>query len=76
MSNDRPFTSAYRTPNNYGWMVLYGVVLSFVVYLVTELADRSGLAAVIDLPSAGWGPVFAASVIGLTLFFYHEGKRA
>ena len=40
------FTSGYRRTNKYGGTVLYGIVLGFVVYVVTELATRSGVAGV------------------------------
>lgn len=38
------FTAAYRRANKYGGAVLYGIVLGFVVFFVTEMADRAGSA--------------------------------
>lgn len=70
------FTSGYRRTNKYGGAVLYGIVLGFVVYVVTELANRSGFAGVLDPAFAAAGPAFVAIVIGLTVLLYKEDGRA
>jgi lipopolysaccharide export system permease protein len=70
------FTAGYRRTNKYGGAVLYGVVLGFVVYVVTELANRSGFAGVLDPTFAAVGPAFVAIVIGLTILLYKEDGRA
>jgi lipopolysaccharide export system permease protein len=70
------FTSGYRRTNKYGGAVLYGIVLGFVVYVVTELATRSGVAGVLDPAFAAVGPAFVAIVIGLTVLLYKEDGRA
>jgi len=70
------FTTGYRRTNKYGGAVLYGVVLGFVVYVVTELANRSGFAGVLDPTFAAVGPAFVAIVIGLTVLLYKEDGRA
>ena len=70
------FTSGYQRTNKYGGAVLYGVVLGFVVYVVTELAYRSGYAGVLDPAFAAAGPAFVAIVIGLTVLLYKEDGRA
>jgi lipopolysaccharide export system permease protein len=70
------FTSGYRRTNKYGGAVLYGVVLGFVVYVVTELANRSGYAGVLEPAFAAAGPAFVAIVIGLTVLLYKEDGRA
>ncbi len=70
------FTAGYRRTNKYGGAVLYGVVLGFVVYVVTELANRSGTAGVLDPAFAAAGPAFVAVVIGLTVLLYKEDGRA
>ena len=70
------FTSGYRRTNKYGAAVLYGIVLGFVVYVVTELANRSGFAGVLDPTFAAAGPAFVAIVIGLTVLLYKEDGRA
>ncbi len=69
------FASGYRRTNKYGVAVLYGVVLGFVVYVVTELASQSGLAGVLDPTFAGAGPAFVAIVIGLTVLLFREDGR-
>lgn len=69
------FTSGYQRTNKYGGAVLYGVVLGFVVYVVTELAYRSGYAGVLDPAFAAAGPAFVAIVIGLTVLLYKEDGR-
>jgi lipopolysaccharide export system permease protein len=70
------FTSGYRRTNKYGGAVLYGIVLGFVVYVVTELANRSGFAGVLDPTFAAAGPAFVAIIIGLTVLLYREDGRA
>ncbi|MEO6394445.1 MAG: LptF/LptG family permease [Devosia sp.] len=69
------FTSGYRRTNKYGVAVLYGVVLGFVVYVVTELASQAGLAGVLDPTIAAAGPAFVAIVIGLTVLLFREDGR-
>lgn len=69
------FTSGYRRTNKYGGTVLYGIVLGFVVYVVTELATRSGVAGVLDPAFAALGPAFVAIVIGLTVLLFREDGR-
>lgn len=70
------FTSGYRRTNKYGGTVLYGIVLGFVVYVVTELANRSGFAGVLDPAFAATAPAFVAIVIGSTVLLYKEDGRA
>ncbi|HWA18601.1 MAG TPA: LptF/LptG family permease [Devosia sp.] len=69
------FTSGYRRTNRYGGAVLYGVVLGFVVYVVTELASRAGFAGVLDPTFAAAGPALVAIVIGLTVLLFREDGR-
>ena len=69
------FTAGYQRTNKRGATVLYGVVLGFVVYVVTELATRSGTAGVLDPAFAALGPAFAAICIGLTVLLYKEDGR-
>lgn len=70
------FTAGYRRTNKYGGAVLYGVVLGFVVYVVMELANRSGSSGVLDPAFAAAGPAIVAIVIGLTVLLYKEDGRA
>lgn len=69
------FTSGYQRTNKYGGAVLYGVLLGFVLYVITELAYRSGYAGVLDPVFAASGPAFAAIVVGLTVLLYKEDGR-
>jgi lipopolysaccharide export system permease protein len=70
------FTAGYRRTNRYGAAVLYGIVLGFVVFLVTEMADRAGSAGVLDPTFAAVGPAFVAILIGLTVLLFREDGRA
>lgn len=69
------FTSAYRRTNKYGASVLYGIVLGFVLYVVTELANHSGFAGLLDPTFASAGPALVAIVIGLTVLLFREDGR-
>lgn len=70
------FTSGYLRTNRYGVAVLYGIVLGFVVYVLTEMANRAGIAGVLDPTFAAVGPAFVAIVVGLTVLLYREDGRA
>ncbi len=70
------FTAGYRRGSNYGPAVLYGVVLGFVVFVITEMADRGGSTGVLDPTFAAVGPAFVAIVIGVTVLLHKEDGRA
>jgi lipopolysaccharide export system permease protein len=70
------FTAGYRRGSNYGPAVLYGVVLGFVVFVITEMADRAGSTGVLDPTFAAVGPAFVAIVIGVTVLLHREDGRA
>ena len=70
------FTAGYRRASNYGPAVLYGVVLGFVVFVITEMADRAGSTGVLDPTFAAVGPAFVAIVIGVTVLLHKEDGRA
>jgi lipopolysaccharide export system permease protein len=70
------FTAGYRRSSNYGPAVLYGIVLGFVVFVITEMADRAGSTGVLDPTFAAVGPALVAIVIGLTVLLYKEDGRA
>jgi lipopolysaccharide export system permease protein len=70
------FTAGYRRGSNYGPAVLYGVVLGFVVFVITEMADRGGSTGVLDPTFAALGPAFVAIVIGVTILLHKEDGRA
>ena len=69
------FTAGYRRDNKYATTVLYGVVLGFVVYVVSELAVRAGAAGVIDPVVAVLGPPALAAVVGVTVLLHREDGR-
>ncbi len=70
------FTAGYRRTGSYGSTILYGIVLGFVVFVITEMADRAGSAGVLDPTFAAWGPAIVAIVIGLTVLLHKEDGRA
>ena len=70
------FTAGYRRSSNYGPAVLYGMVLGFVVFVITEMADRAGSTGVLDPTFAAVGPAFVAIVIGVTVLLHKEDGRA
>jgi lipopolysaccharide export system permease protein len=69
------FTAGYRRTNKYGGTVLYGIVLGFVVYVVTEMAGRAGDAGVIQPVIAIFGPAVVAIVAGATVLLNREDGR-
>jgi lipopolysaccharide export system permease protein len=70
------FTAGYRRTSNYGPAVLYGVVLGFIVFVITEMADRAGASGVLAPAFAAIGPAFVAIVIGVTVLLRKEDGRA
>ncbi|MCS6761201.1 MAG: LptF/LptG family permease [Candidatus Devosia symbiotica] len=70
------FTAGYRRSSNYGPAVLYGIVLGFVVFVITEMADRAGSTGVLDPTFAAVGPAFVAIVIGVTVLLHKEDGRS
>lgn len=70
------FTAGYRRQGSYGPTIMYGIILGFVVFVVTEMADRAGSAGVLDPAFAAWGPAVVAIVIGLTILLHKEDGRA
>ena len=69
------FTAGYRRTNKYGGAVNYGIVLGFVVYVVTEMAGRAGDAGVIQPVVATLGPAVVAIVAGATVLLNKEDGR-
>ncbi len=57
------FTAGYRRGTSLGPAVLYGIVLGFVVFVITEMADRAGSTGVLDPTFAAVGPALVAIVI-------------
>jgi len=69
------FTAGYRRDTSLGPAVLYGVVLGFVVFVITEMADRAGSTGVLDPTFAAVGPALVAMVIGVTVLLHKEDGR-
>lgn len=69
------FTTGYRRTNKYGAAVLYGIVLGFVVYVVTEMAAMAGSAGIIEPAFAAFAPALAAIFVGTTVLLYREDGR-
>lgn len=69
------FTAGYRRNSSLGPAVLYGIVLGFVVFVITEMADRAGSTGVLDPTFAAVGPALVAIVIGVTVLLHKEDGR-
>ncbi len=69
------FSSSYRRTGSYGSAILAGVVIGFVVFILTEMADRAGAAGVLNPLIAGWGPAMVAIIIGTSVLLYKEDGR-
>ncbi|MCB1518710.1 MAG: LptF/LptG family permease [Hyphomicrobiaceae bacterium] len=70
------FTAGYRRDNNYGLTIVYGIVLGFVVFVITEMADRAGSSGVLDANYATWGPAVVSILIGVSVLLHKEDGRA
>lgn len=66
------FTAGYNRRTQFGPAVLYGIVLGFVVFVITEMADRAGSTGVLDPIFAAVGPAVVAIVIGITVLLRKE----
>jgi lipopolysaccharide export system permease protein len=66
------FTAGYRRTNGYGVPVVYAILTGFVVFVVSEMADRAGSAGVLEPIFAASGPAFVAIIVGLTVLMYKE----
>jgi lipopolysaccharide export system permease protein len=66
------FTAGYRRSRSYGVPIAYAILTGFVVFVITEMADRAGSAGVLEPTFAACGPAFVAIVIGLTVLLYRE----
>lgn len=69
------FTAGYRRTNKYGGTVLYGIVLGFVVYVITEMAALAGAAGALRPDFAAIAPAIVAMVIGTTVLLFKEDGR-
>jgi lipopolysaccharide export system permease protein len=69
------FTAGYRRGTSLGPAVLYGIVLGFVVFVITEMADRAGSTGVLDPAFAAVGPALVAILVGVTVLLHKEDGR-
>lgn len=70
------FTAGYRRDNTYGTTIIYGIILGFVVFVITEMADRAGSSGVLNPAYATWGPAAVAMLIGISVLLRKEDGRA
>jgi lipopolysaccharide export system permease protein len=66
------FTAGYRRTSGYGRPIVYAILIGFVVFVLTEMADRAGSSGALDPTFAACGPAFVAILIGLTVLLYKE----
>ena len=66
------FTTGYSRHGTSGTQVLYGIVLGFVLYVITKLLDRAGEAGSMDASLAAWGPAIVTIVIGTSVLLWKE----
>lgn len=66
------FTAGYSRRTQFGPAVLYGIVLGFIVFVITEMADRAGSTGVVDPVFAAVGPAVVAIVIGVSVLLRKE----
>ncbi len=66
------FTTGYRRHGTSGTQVLYGIVLGFVLYVITKLLYRAGETGSMDASLAAWGPAIVTIVIGTSVLLWKE----
>jgi lipopolysaccharide export system permease protein len=66
------FTAGYSRHSQMGRSVLYGMVLGFIVFVITEMADRAGTTGVLDPVFAATGPALIAIIAGVSVLLYKE----
>ncbi|MDB5507192.1 MAG: LptF/LptG family permease [Devosia sp.] len=69
------FTAGYRRTNKYGASVIVAIILGFLVFVITEMADRAGSSGALDPVLAAAGPALVAIVIGATILLRKEDGR-
>jgi len=70
------FTAGYRRNNAYGAAIIYGIIMGFVVFVITEMADRAGSSGVLQPAFATWGPAVVSVLIGLSVLLKKEDGQA
>jgi lipopolysaccharide export system permease protein len=64
--------TGYSRNSQLGRSVISGVILGFVVFVTTEIADRAGSSGVIDPLFAAIAPAIIAIMIGVTVLLHRE----
>ena len=70
------FTAGYRRANPFGMSLMYGIILGFVVFVITEMADRAGSSGVLQPAVATWGPAAISVLIGLSVLLNKEDGKS
>ncbi len=66
------FSMRFSRNDSYASAIVTGIVLGFVVFVLTEMADRAGSSGILNPLIAGWGPSFVAIIIGASILLYKE----
>ncbi|MCF6327940.1 MAG: LptF/LptG family permease [Devosiaceae bacterium] len=70
------FTAGYRRGNPFGMSLVYGIIMGFIVFVITEMADRAGSSGVLQPAIATWGPAVIAVLVGLSVLLNKEDGTA
>jgi len=70
------FTAGYRRGNPFGMSIIYGIILGFIVFVITEMADRAGSSGVLQPQIATWGPAAISVLVGLSVLLKKEDGNA
>ncbi len=70
------FTAGYRRGNPFGMSLIYGIILGFIVFVITEMADRAGSSGVLQPAVATWGPAVISVLVGLSVLLKKEDGKA
>lgn len=66
------FSSRYQRVGPSGSRMLYGIVLGFVLFVLTKMAEDAGTSGVLDPRIAAWGPPIVAIMASVTMLLYVE----
>lgn len=66
------FSSRYQRIGASGSSMFYGIVLGFVIFVLTKMAEDAGASGVLDPRIAAWGPPLVAILASATILLYAE----
>lgn len=66
------FSSRYQRLGASGSSMFYGIVLGFVVFILTKMAEDAGASGVLDPRIAAWGPPLVAILASATILLHVE----